>query len=103
MRDLEEKVKGCVGTCRRLIIVTDGVFSMRGDYPDLRELVRLAHGYDTEFEEGVVTVMDDSHGVGAYGETGRGTCEVAGEDRVDLIVATLGKALGVNGGYVVTS
>lgn len=87
----------------RVMIITDGVFSMRGDYADLNALVDLAHRYDSEFPEGVFTIMDDSHGVGAYGETGRGTTEVTGEDGADILLATMGKALGVNGGYVATS
>ena len=102
MQDLEIKIKECLGNCQRVMIVTDGVFSMRGDYPDLKRLVELAKKYHSEFEEGILTVMDDSHGVGAYGKTGRGTCEVTGEDGIDILIATLGKALGVNGGYVVT-
>lgn len=102
MPDLEETLDDAVGSYQRVIVLTDGVFSMRGDYPDLKELVSLAEEYDSEFDDGVFTIMDDSHGVGAYGETGRGTTEVAGEDGIDLIVSTMGKALGVNGGYVVT-
>jgi len=102
MNDLETKIKEVIGKCHRLIIVTDGIFSMRGDYPDMKELMNLARRYNAEFKEGIITIMDDSHGVGAYGKTGRGTCEVTDEDGVDIIVATLGKALGVNGGYVVT-
>lgn len=102
MDSLEEKLQDAVGNYERVIVVTDGVFSMRGDYPDLPKLAGLARKYDPDFEDGVFTVMDDSHGVGAYGETGRGTTEVTGEDGIDLIVSTMGKALGVNGGYVVT-
>jgi len=102
MNDMETKIKECTGKCHRLIIVTDGIFSMRGDYPDMKRLVNLAKRYNAEFKDGIISIMDDSHGVGAYGETGRGTCEVTDEDGVDIIVATLGKALGVNGGYVVT-
>ncbi len=103
MDDLEAKMKKSSGHCRRLLVVTDGVFSMRGDYPDLRKFVALAKKYNEDFEEGIVTVMDDSHGTGAYGETGRGTCEITHEFDVDIIVSTLGKSLGVNGGYAVTS
>lgn len=103
MSDLEIRMEEAKGNCRRLMIVTDGVFSMRGDYPDLRELVALAKKHDGDFEEGVVVVMDDSHGIGAYGRTGRGTSEVCCEDGVDVVISTIGKALGVNGGYVVTS
>ncbi|MCF7890784.1 aminotransferase class I/II-fold pyridoxal phosphate-dependent enzyme [Candidatus Bipolaricaulota bacterium] len=102
MDSLEGKLQDAVGDYERVIVVTDGVFSMRGDYPDLPKLAGLARKYDSEFDDGVFTVMDDSHGVGAYGETGRGTTEVTGEAGIDLIVSTMGKALGVNGGYVVT-
>ncbi|MFP3953594.1 MAG: aminotransferase class I/II-fold pyridoxal phosphate-dependent enzyme [Candidatus Acetothermia bacterium] len=100
--DLDAKLSEAVGEYDRVIVITDGVFSMRGDYPDLQELVSTVKKYDSEFQDGVFTIMDDSHGVGAYGETGRGTSEITGEDDIDLIVATMGKALGVNGGYVVT-
>ncbi len=78
MDGLEEKLQAAVGNYSRVMVITDGVFSMRGDYVDLDELVGLAEKYDSEFEEGVFTVMDDSHGIGAYGETGRGTTEITG-------------------------
>jgi glycine C-acetyltransferase len=103
MNELEAKIEECIGNCKRLVIVTDGVFSMRGDHTDLKELMNLAREHHPKFEEGIFTVVDDSHGVGACGKTGRGTCEVTGEGEVDVLVSTLGKALGVNGGYVVTS
>lgn len=99
---LDQSLSEAVGDYERVIVITDGVFSMRGDYPDLQELVSTVKKYDSEFDDGVFTLMDDSHGVGAYGKTGRGTSEITGEYDVDLIVATMGKALGVNGGYVVT-
>lgn len=104
LEDLETKVRESTGECRQIIIVTDGIFSMRGDYPDLSRIVSLAKEYDPEFDEGILTVVDDSHGVGAFGKTGRGTPEVTGEDEgIDIIVSTMGKAMGVNGGYLVTS
>ena len=103
MDELKVKIEECIGRCQRLVIITDGVFSMRGDYPDLKILVDLANKYHSKFEEGIITIMDDSHGVGAYGRTGRGTSEIMGEDGVDVLVSTLGKAMGVNGGYVVTN
>ncbi len=87
---------------RRALVVTDGVFSMRGDHAPLDEIVEIARRHDADFPENVVVIADDSHGVGALGATGRGTEEATG-GRVDVLVATLGKALGVNGGYVVGS
>ena len=67
------------------------------------DILALARRFDSDFEENVVVLADDSHGVGAFGDTGRGTEEFTGGGRVDVLVATLGKALGVNGGYVVGS
>jgi glycine C-acetyltransferase len=87
-------------TCTRAIIVTDGIFSMRGDHAPLEEIMALARRYDANFAENVVVVVDDSHGVGAFGTTGRGTEEYTGSQAPDVLVATLGKAFGVNGGYV---
>ena len=100
--ELETRIKECIGNCLRVMVVTDGIFSMRGDYAPLPEIADLAEKYDAEFEEGIFTVMDDSHGVGAVAETGRGTTELTGDNRVDILIATLGKALGVNGGYIVS-
>jgi glycine C-acetyltransferase len=90
------------GACRRAIIVTDGIFSMRGDHAPLAEIAAIARRHDAAFPENVITVVDDSHGVGALGATGRGTEEVEGV-AADILVATLGKAFGVNGGYVAAS
>ncbi len=101
MKDLEEKVKSSVGKAKRLIIVTDGIFSMRGDYAPLDKIEEISKKYDEHFEEGIITVVDDSHGVGAFGETGRGTEEFT-NSRCDVLIGTLGKAFGVNGGYVVS-
>ena len=64
------------------------------------QFVAICKKFDDKFEEGVTTVADDSHGVGAYGITGRGTEEVTGA-KVDILIGTLGKAYGINGGYVV--
>ncbi len=101
MKDLEEKVKNSIGKAKRLIIVTDGIFSMRGDYAPLDKIEEISKKYDEHFEEGIITVVDDSHGVGAFGETGRGTEEFT-NSRCDVLIGTLGKAFGVNGGYVVS-
>ena len=102
MNELESRIKECIGNCKRVPIVTDGIFSMRGDHAPLPEIADLVEKYDTEFEEGIFTVMDDSHGVGAVGETGRGTTELTNDNRLDILISTLGKALGVNGGYLVS-
>lgn len=102
MKDLEEKIVQSINKAERLIIVTDGVFSMRGDYAPLDVIQKLAEKYDHHFSQNIITVVDDSHGVGAFGQTGRGTEEVT-NGRADLLIGTLGKAFGVNGGYVVSS
>jgi glycine C-acetyltransferase len=83
----------------RKLILTDGVFSMEGDLARLPEIVELARTHDA------VVIVDDSHGVGVLGETGRGTVEHFGLlGEVDVITGTLGKALGgAAGGYVAAS
>jgi glycine C-acetyltransferase len=89
------------GKAKRVCVVTDGVFSMRGDHAPLDKIVALCQLHEADYEEGIISIADDSHGVGAFGETGRGTEEVT-NSKVDILIATLGKAFGVNGGYVVS-
>lgn len=103
MEELEQRIKDSVGKAKRIVIVTDGIFSMRGDYAPLDVISDLSKKYDKEFPENIVVMVDDSHGVGAFGETGRGTEEYTKADGVDVLVGTLGKAFGVNGGYVTAS
>jgi glycine C-acetyltransferase len=103
LADLEAKLQAAAGSSKRAVIVTDGIFSMRGDWAPLPDIVALATRYDNEFPENAILVVDDSHGVGAFGATGRRTEEFTACDGVDVLVATLGKAFGVNGGYVVGS
>jgi glycine C-acetyltransferase len=103
MGELERRLGEAARSCRRAIIVSDGVFSMRGDFAPLPEIMDIARRFDDAFAENVVVVIDDSHGVGAFGAHGRGTEEHTGSDPVDILVATLGKAFGVNGGYVAAS
>jgi 8-amino-7-oxononanoate synthase len=80
---------------RGVLIVTDGVFSMDGDVAPLEEIVELAQRYDAR------VMVDDAHGMGALGPGGRGSIAAAGlEDEVDIVVGTLGKALGSYGAYV---
>ncbi len=101
MGELERALAAAAKSCARAIVVTDGIFSMRGDHVPLDQIMKLARAYDAGFAENVVVVVDDSHGVGAFGATGRGTEEYTGATPADFLVATLGKAFGVNGGYVV--
>jgi len=103
MSDLEAKIKAAMDQARRVLIVTDGIFSMRGDYAPLDIIGDMSARYSPKFAEGVHTIVDDSHGVGAFGRTGRGTLEYTGAAGIDILVATLGKSFGVNGGYLVAS
>jgi glycine C-acetyltransferase len=93
--DLRSKLESAKGA-RRRIIWTDGVFSMEGSVARLPEILELAKDYDA------IVAVDDSHGTGVLGATGRGTAEhfgVLGE--IDIITSTLGKALGgAAGGFV---
>ncbi|MCX5815747.1 MAG: pyridoxal phosphate-dependent aminotransferase family protein [Proteobacteria bacterium] len=78
------------------LIVVDGVFSMEGDIADLPSIVKLAKTY------GARIMVDDAHGIGVLGKTGRGTAEHFGlEDQVDLIMGTFSKSLAAIGGFIV--
>ena len=79
------------------LIVTDGVFSMQGDYARLDEICDLADKYDA------LVVVDDSHATGFVGANGKGTPEHFGVvDRVDIVTSTLGKAIGGGAGGFTT-
>jgi len=101
--ELECHLASVAKTCARAIVVTDGVFSMRGDHAPLDAIAKLLAEFDAVFPENVLLVVDDSHGVGGFGRTGRGTEEITGSGPVDVLIGTLGKAFGVNGGYLVAS
>ncbi|HSG08848.1 MAG TPA: aminotransferase class I/II-fold pyridoxal phosphate-dependent enzyme, partial [Longimicrobiales bacterium] len=100
MGQLEDALKEWSGKAKRALVVTDGIFSMRGDHAPLDEIVTLCRKHDQAYEENVILAVDDSHGVGGFGPTGRGTEEYTASPHVDVLVGTLGKAFGVNGGYV---
>lgn len=82
----------------RLLIITDGVFSMEGDIAPLPEIVEIADKY------GAITMVDDAHGEGVLGRGGRGIVDHFNlHGRVDIEVGTLSKAFGVMGGYIAGS
>jgi glycine C-acetyltransferase len=102
MSALRRCLDGVPAGMTRVVVIFDGIFSMRGDCAPLDTIAALAAEYQDRFEDGVVTVVDDSHGIGAFGATGRGTEEHTGA-RADVVVGTFGKAFGVNGGFVAGS
>ncbi|MCK4542868.1 MAG: aminotransferase class I/II-fold pyridoxal phosphate-dependent enzyme [Spirochaetales bacterium] len=102
MNELESLIKESIGKAKRVLVVTDGIFSMRGDYGHLDAIMKITKKYDNGFPENILVVADDSHGIGAFGKTGRGTEEYVGA-QVDVLIGTLGKAFGVNGGYITSN
>ena len=97
MGDLEKQLQG-TERFRRVLIITDGVFSMDGDIAPLKDIVNLAQ------EHNAVTYVDDAHGDGVLGENGRGiTNHFHLEGKVDIDMGTFSKAFGCVGGYVVGS
>ncbi len=96
MKDLERVLRDHDG--RKKLIVVDGVFSMEGDIVDLPGVVKLAKQY------GARVMVDDAHGIGVLGRTGRGTAEHFGlEEEVDLIMGTYSKSLASIGGFIAGS
>ena len=96
MADLRAQLEDARASgCKKILIATDGVFSMDGYIADLKSICDLADEYDA------LTMVDDSHAVGFMGEHGRGTAEYCGVmGRVDIITGTFGKAMGgASGGY----
>jgi glycine C-acetyltransferase len=92
MDELESRLREAAGA-RRILIATDGVFSMDGYIANLPAICDLADRY------GAMTMVDDSHAVGVLGAHGRGTPEHhAVVERIDIVTGTLGKALGGGGG-----
>lgn len=100
--DLRRQLEAVAEGTGRVVVIFDGIFSMRGDNAPLVQILEAVAPHDGRFHDGVVTVMDDSHGIGAYGKTGRGTEEHCGA-QVDVLIGTFGKAFGVNGGFIAGS
>jgi len=86
----------------RVVVIFDGIFSMRGDCAPIDKIVRRLSPHRGRFPQGLIAVVDDSHGIGAFGATGRGTEEFSGA-AADVTIGTFGKAFGVNGGFVASS
>lgn len=97
--DLDRILSEKRGAFQRVIVVTDGIFSMLGEAQDLKRMKQVLDAHDSHFPDGIWLVVDDAHGVGAFGKTGRGVEEVY-HTEADLLVSTLGKAFGADGGYV---
>lgn len=95
MNDLEDILKTCVDEGDTPCIVFESVYSMDGDVSLIKEICDLADKYNA------ITYIDEVHAVGLYGDQGAGKLEKLGlQDRVDIVNGTLGKAFGVQGGYI---
>jgi glycine C-acetyltransferase len=96
LEQLEMVLKNAENSYRTKMVVIDGVYSQDGDLAKLDEIADLTHKY------GGFLVVDDAHGIGVVGETGRGVIEMFNAfDKVDIITGTFSKALGNIGGYVI--
>ncbi len=92
---LESVLKEKAKAAKKILVCTDGVFSMDGDIAPLKDVQRLAEEY------GAITYVDDAHGDGVMGPEGRGTIHYFGlQGRVDVDVGTFSKAFGAFGGYI---
>lgn len=78
------------------IIVTDSVFSMDGDIANVKRISKIGQ------EKGLITIVDDAHGTGVIGKTGKGSCEYF-DCHIDITIGTLSKAIGSEGGFVCAS
>jgi len=95
MDNLEKHLKEAVEANEMPVILFESVYSMDGDVSPIGDICDLAEKYEA------FTFIDEVHAVGLYGDTGAGYCEKLGlSDRIDIINGTLGKAFGVQGGYI---
>ena len=96
MESLEKQLQRCDPDKVKLI-VTDGVFSMEGDVADVKAITQLAKKYNAS------VMVDEAHGIGVFGEGGRGVCHAQGvADDVDLIMGTFSKSFASLGGFIAT-
>jgi len=102
MDDLRRCLEGVPEGMERVAVIFDGIFSMRGDFAPIDKIAEIAAAFQSKFKGGLFTVVDDSHGIGAFGPTGRGTADYTGA-QPDIIIGTFGKAFGVNGGFIAAS
>jgi len=84
---------------RKIMVIVEGIYSMEGEYCDLRSIVRVCKKY------GAYVYLDEAHSIGAMGSTGRGCCEYTGVDPsdIDILMGTFTKSFGGMGGYIVSS
>jgi 5-aminolevulinate synthase len=95
LEDLEQKLKISFAQGNTPCVVFESVYSMDGDVGHIKEICKLAEKYKA------ITYIDEVHAVGLYGKTGGGKVEEFGlEDKIDIVNGTLGKAFGVQGGYI---
>ncbi|MDE5809557.1 MAG: aminotransferase class I/II-fold pyridoxal phosphate-dependent enzyme [Muribaculaceae bacterium] len=97
MESLEKQLQKC-DPDRVKLIVSDAVFSMEGDVADVKKIVELAKKYNA------AVMMDEAHGIGVFGDGGRGVCHAQGvADQVDLIMGTFSKSFASLGGFIATN
>ena len=97
VEDLDKRLKRLPPEAGKLVVL-EGVYSMLGDIAPLKEMVEVAKRH------GAMIVVDEAHGMGFFGENGRGVFEEAGvEDQVDFVVGTFSKSVGTVGGFVVSN
>lgn len=95
VEDLRKKILEHKDSARRMLVITDGVFSMDGDIAPIPEIVKVAD------EFGVMVMVDDAHGEGVLGDSGRGIVDHFNlQGKVEIEVGTLSKAFGVMGGFI---
>ncbi|MEM3374144.1 MAG: aminotransferase class I/II-fold pyridoxal phosphate-dependent enzyme [Candidatus Woesearchaeota archaeon] len=102
LENLKEILEQNKGKYKRVLVISDGIFSMLGEYQDLKKLQDICDSYDNFYEEGIITIIDDSHGVACFGSNGKG-CEEFCNAKCDILIGTLGKGFGCDGGYVVSN